>query len=248
MVACPLTLLNLVAAGRKGAKGPVRYPTIFGLLFQLFGVSVIYPMLWVPSYIISSKESKLGVPTTNLRIIYATILTLPGIILTFLVFSADTDSRVWSISAAILGGPIIAMSGLALWFDKSSSLVATIPNMTKSSDSIQKAYSLLSWLSFAMWACMVAIAYQTYASFGDMWSAIWVNAGPSVAFMTIDTIVLYLGMLIFIAYHSEKKALKALLLTPLLGPGSACSKAIKELERGATTEMIDEITQIRKSI
>jgi hypothetical protein len=59
---------------------------------------------------------------------------------------------------------------------------------------------------------------------------IWEEANASVAFMTIDTGVLYLGILIFIGYENAWKALKALFLTPLLGPGAACCIALKDLE------------------
>ncbi|KAL7488129.1 hypothetical protein ACHAW6_013718 [Cyclotella cf. meneghiniana] len=238
VVSLPLTLINLVVAGRKGSKGPVRYPVLFGLLFQLLGVSVIYPMLWVPSYIFS--ESKLGVPTTTLRIGYATLLTLPTTILTFLVFYADTDSRLWTNSAGILGGPLLAMSGLALWTDESSSLDASPQNVAKSCNLMRKSYSLLGGISFLMYACLVVVSFRYYQSLTDLWKDVWVEAGPSVAFMTIDTLVLYLGVLIFIAYHNEVKAIKAFALTPFVGPGTACCIVMSELEEQAATELVRE--------
>lgn len=238
VVSLPLTLINLVVAGRKGSKGPVRYPVLFGLLFQLLGVSVIYPMLWVPSYIFS--ESKLGVPTTTLRIGYATLLTLPTTILTFLVFYADTDSRLWTNSAGILGGPLLAMSGLALWTDESSSLGASPQNVAKSCNLMRKSYSLLGGISFLMYACLVVVSFRYYQSLTELWKDVWVEAGPSVAFMTIDTLVLYLGVLIFIAYHNEVKAIKAFALTPFVGPGTACCIVMSELEEQAATELVKE--------
>ena len=62
-----------------------------------------------------------------------------------------------------------------------------------------------------------------------VWNDIWVNANASVAFMTIDTIVLYAGALILVASHSVVKALKAIALLPVAGP-SAVSFVLSELE------------------
>ncbi|KAL7529426.1 hypothetical protein ACHAXR_002959 [Thalassiosira sp. AJA248-18] len=237
VVALPIAVANCVAAGRKGAKGPVRYPTIFGLLFQLLGISVVYPLLWVPSYIFSG--SKLGVPATNLRIGFATSMALPTTILTYFVFGAPTESYTWTVSAGILGGPILAMSGLAIWTDKSSSLEASTQNIAKSSQAIQRAYSLLGFVAFVLWSCLVVVAFQSYGfSPGKLWSEIWVEAGPSVAFMTIDTGVLYIGTLLFVAFESEWKALKALSLTLFVGPGTALCMVLKELEWSATTALL----------
>jgi len=57
-------------------------------------------MLWVPSYIFSN--SKPGIPVTTTRIAFATFMAVPGIILTYFVFTADTDSYLWTASAGIL--------------------------------------------------------------------------------------------------------------------------------------------------
>ncbi|KAL9185510.1 hypothetical protein ACHAXT_003287 [Thalassiosira profunda] len=234
----PMGLLTTLTAGRK-AWGPVRYPTVFGLLFQLFGVSVVFPMLWVPSFICS--KSKLGVPTTTARTLCGTVFALPVSMLTFLVFYAPTDGYVWTVSAGILGGPILAMMGLLLWRDKSESLKASPENIEKSNRIVQKCYSVLGAVSFAFWSFLVVVAYQSYGfALGKLWSDIWSNAGPSVAFMTVDTGVLYLGILMLIAYKSERKALKTLALTPLVGPGASCCVAFKELEGEAATALLAE--------
>jgi len=88
-------------------------------------------------------------------------------------------------------------------------------------------------VGFVGWLLLVKIAYQSYgSSIGDLWTDIWVDANGSVAFMTIDTGVLYLGMLLFVAYRADEvKAAKTLLLTPALGPGTAVALALMEIER-----------------
>ncbi|KAL7548239.1 hypothetical protein ACHAWF_011530 [Thalassiosira exigua] len=246
VVSMPMALMNTLAAGRRGGRGPVRYPTIFGLLFQLFGISVIYPMLWTPSYVCS--RSKLGVPATKARILFGTIFALPVSLLTFAVFYAPTDGYLWTCSAGILGGPLLAMGGIVLWWDKSHSLEAGPRDVEKSNLLVQRCYDVIGIASFAFWSYLVSVAYQTYGfAFDRLWRDIWAEAGPSVAFMTIDTGVLYLGILVLLAYESEKKALKALALTPLLGPGAACSVAFKELEGEAAAALIAESSSEKKA-
>lgn len=239
VVSISTTIMTGVAAGRKGVKGPVRYPTILGLLSQLFGVSVMFPLLFNTSFILGG--GKLGIPVTNTRIIAATTFALPITALTALVFSAPTDGYTWEVSAGILGGPILAMMGLPLWMDKSPRIEATSENINRSSSLIQKTYAFMAVVSFVFWACLVKVAHQAYGfAFDNLWRDIWVEAGPSVAFMTIDTGVLYLGVLLFIAYQSESKAVKAAALTPLVGPGAACCLALKELESECAKSMLAE--------
>lgn len=237
VVALPLTLSNTIIAGRKGTKGPVIYPTVIGLLSQLFGVSVIFPLIYNPSFIFSG--SKLGYPITNLRTVAGLVMALPITILTYLVFTAPTESYVWTVSAGTLGGPILAMVALTLWTDKSSSMEATPQNIIKSSRAVQKAFSLLAIVGFGFWACLVAVAFRSYGlGIGKLWNDIWVEAGPSVKFMTIDTGVLYISSLLFIAYQSEWKAIRAFLLTPLVGPATAFSLVFMELESKAANALL----------
>jgi len=237
VVSFPATLLSISAAGRKGGKGPVRYPTILGLLYQLFGVSVMFPLVFNPSYMLGGPQ--FGVPVTKSRVIGGTALALPGVILTYLVFTVPTDNYLWTCSAGILGGPIIALSGLFLFTDKSSTLEATPQNITSSNNIIQRSYSLLAIVGFIFWYSLVYIGYQSYGfALDSLWRDIWTEAGPSVAFMTIDTGVLYIGILIFLAYQCEKKALKAAVLTPFVGPATAVCLALKELEQEAATALL----------
>ena len=136
-----------------------------------------------------------------------------------------------SVSAGILGGPILAMVGLPMWLDRSPTLEVTHENVKRSNDLIQKSYNILAVVSFVFYACLMAVVYQTYGfAFNEVWRDIWTEAGASVAFMTIDTGVLFAGVLLFIAYHNEWKAIKALSMAPLLGPGAACCLVLKELE------------------
>lgn len=237
VVSIPTTLLSTIVAGRRGARGPVRYPTVLGLLYQLFGVSVMFPMVFNPAYFLGGAP--FGVPVTGLRASAGALFTLPIFLLTYLVFSAPTDGHLWTVSAGVLGGPILAMMALTLWADKSPNVEPTPESIAASSRLVQRGYSLLALVGFVFWSCLVSVAYREYGfALGALWRDIWTEAGPSVAFMTVDTGVLYAGVLLFIAYQSESRALKALALTPLVGPGAACCVAMRELEQDAARELM----------
>ena len=237
VVSMPLVLLQTLSAGRRGARGPVRFPTAIGLLSQLLGVSVVFPLIYNPSQIYSLGGP--GVPVTGFRVRGGALMAMPIIVLTFLVFFAPTESYVWTAGAGVLGGPLLAMMGLALWTDESMAVEASPENIARSSDSVQRAYSVLALVSFVLWSYMVSVAHQSYGfSVNELWRDIWTEAGPSVAFMTIDTGVLYLGALLNIAYQSEWHAIKALVITPLVGPGTACCMALKDVEKVAATALL----------
>ncbi|KAL3810300.1 hypothetical protein ACHAXA_007024 [Cyclostephanos tholiformis] len=238
VVSLPLVLSQTLSAGRRGARGPVRYPTAIGLLAQLLGISVIFPLISNPSQIYSLGGP--GVPVTNVRVWVGLIMAFPGVILSYLVFhAAPTDSYAWTASAGFLGGPLLAMMGLALWTDKSITMEASAENITRSSGCIQRAYSILALLSLVLWFCLVFVAHQSYGfNLNELWRDIWIEAGPSVAFMTVDTGVLYLGALLNIAYLSEWVAIKALVVTPFIGPGAACCMALIDIEKAAANALI----------
>merc|ERR1712061_411523 len=112
------------------------------------------------------------------------------------------------------------MTALAVMRDGSSDLVATEENVKATSNAVKHMYKFLLVVGLVVWYMMVGIAYEAYGiSLGDLWDDIWVNANGSVRFMMIDTGVLYLAVLLFLAYRcGESKAAKALLLTTVLGP------------------------------
>ena len=59
------------------------------------------------------------------------------------------------------------------------------------------------------------------------------NANSSVAFMTIDTLVLYISILSYVAYNDLNFAKKAFLLTPIDGLGVA-PLVVAEIEKEQT--------------
>jgi hypothetical protein len=232
IVAQTVGVLGIIEAGRKGARGLIRYSILFGLLGQLFGISVVFPLLWVPAYILGRGNG----PISKQRIHAIIPLLLPAIILTLAVFGVDTDSYMWMVCAGMLGGPVLPLVNGVLWTD----VPPVKPNketIQASITSVKKMYTIAAIISGVGYHLLIYIVYGVYASegggfgtmLGRLWSEIWTDANPSVAFMTIDTGVLYLGVLLLVAYQDTGKALKATVLTPLLGPAAA-SLVLAELE------------------
>ena len=240
VVALPQACINVIEAGRAGVRGPIRYPTIIGLLNQLIGVSVVAPMIWVPGFIFG--EGRRGSPVSTARTVFAGASYLSIASLTVIVFTATTESQLWTTSAGIIGGPILPMTGLVLFTDASADLVATKESGNASSVAVSKMYKVMMVPGLIGWYTLVAIAYQTYGvSLSDLWNDIWVNAAPSIAFMTIDTLVLYLAVLIFVAYrYGESKAAKALFLTTVLGPATAVLYVLNEAENEMDFAYLDD--------
>lgn len=74
------------------------------------------------------------------------------------------------------------------------------------------------------------LASLSYASLGAARTALWAEATPAVAFMTIDAGVLFLGLLLHLASTAPAEAVAALAASPLLGPGAACALLLHRRE------------------
>lgn len=231
VVSFPVGVLMSLEAGRQNVKGPCRWPTLMGILTQLLGISVIFPALWVPSYTYSSSSSESqGVVSSGLAKIVI-FLSLPGAILSILVFCLDTDSTLWTTCAGILGGPVLPLIALTI-------LLVPAPKGTVSSKMAQNtAYSsavsfgLAGIASLVGWLYLVVVAFTNYGwDYTTLLNDIWFEAHPAVAFMTIDTGVLWIGLLLHIGSRSLRGMLEALLGSLVFGPGAACCVALASLE------------------
>jgi hypothetical protein len=246
LVAQTVAVLGTIEAGRKGARGFIRYSILFGILGQLFGISVVFPLLWVPAYIWGRGNG----PISKRRIHTIIPLSLPAILLTVAVFGLDTDSYAWMVCAGMLGGPVLPMVCGVLWTDVPPEKPSK-ETIQASINSVKKVYTIAAIISGVGYHLLIYLVYGAYASasasegggFGNMlgrlWSEIWTDANPSVAFMTIDMGVLYLGILLVVAYQDTGKALKAIILTPLFGPAAA-SLVLAELEETRCHELQEE--------
>jgi len=227
----PFSCMAGIEAGREGAKGPIRYPIILGLLYQLFGISVMMPLVWLPSYIYGKGDG--AVSTARAYISVAMIL--PAMVLSIICFTADTDGSLWTTSAGILGGPGLAFLAASMWADKVPSNHSQ-DDLLEGSKATSRAYLATVPIGLIAYAGFVHTVVSTYGfSVSALWDAIWTNANASVAFMTIDTIVLWLAVCLRIFYEETSAGCKAILLSPIMGPGAACSYVLAGLEESSAT-------------
>lgn len=217
LAALPFGVMSIYESGRGGVKkfSPIRYPIIIGLLAQLFGISVVFPLIWVPGYIWGFGNG----PVSYYRFKWIVPLLIPGWLLTFIVFTAGTSSYTWTVAAGILGGPGVTLAGAVLWLDKVPPL--TIENAQRTKKRIEFISKAVAMFGAIVHWVLLWIAIRTYDSFGDFYIRVWAESNASVKFMVIDTLVLYASVLLWIAFHDEMMAIKAFRMTPLIGFGAA---------------------------
>jgi len=226
--AIPVSVFMLVEAGRQNAVGPIRYPTFVTLMAQLLGISVMFPLVVVPSYCFGRGSG--GVSST--RAMASIPLALPGLILTvllFVVFQADTYA--WTVSAGILGGPAIALTPLLLLGVPAPPSDSNKDVMKASFGYVSMAYAVGGMLSLAGWVYLVFVAYMAYGTdFAALWKDAWGDARAEVAFMTIDAVILCAGLLVVIAFRKPASLIEALVLLPFFGPGATCALVLSGIE------------------
>ncbi|GKY92101.1 hypothetical protein MPSEU_000181500 [Mayamaea pseudoterrestris] len=158
------------------------------------------------------------------------------LILTILLFTLDTKSYAWTLTAGTLGGPAVVMIAptVLYWLDPPSQ-TSTTPSplaQKQSSQLIAMAYGASGVVSLLGWYFLLYVAWTRYetnvaAFLSDVWGA---TSNPFVRFMTIDALVLWLAVLIHIGFRNVGSAVEAVLLTPLFGPGAACAMALSGVE------------------
>ena len=234
--ALPFSVAAVVEAGRGGVRGLVNYPIIGGLLYQLFGISVMMPLVWLPFYIYGGGKG----PVSVTRALASIPMSLPGIILSTITFYTDTDSSLWTTCAGILGGPGLPLFGAFLWGVKIPS--DTKENIAEGCKAAAKAYLAMVPVGLLLWGFFLKTFATHYGlSIFTLWDRIWLSANSSVAFMTVDTIVLWMGVCLYIAYRDMNAAVKAIALTPLVGPGASCCYILAEIETSTAKEALKSL-------
>lgn len=227
IVGMPLAVFSTLEGGRAGARGPIRYPIVLGLLYQLLGISVVFPLVWVPAFVYGAGTGPASVRRARLSI----PLCLPGILLTAVVFTADPAGATWTSCAGALGGPMLAVFPAVLWGDAPPARDASVSSRKVRAEAGASAYRATIPFSLAGYYALVKAAHSAYGTdLSALWAAVWTDASASVAFMTVDALVLYGAVCWYIAYRSEMGAAKAIALTPFLGPGAACSLVLADME------------------
>jgi len=102
-----------------------------------------------------------------------------------------------------------------------------LPSATKTDSAsllVTNAYTGSMVCSFLVWV-------YAFVAFIPNSLAIWTNANPSTQIIVIDTVVLFLALLITVLNENPVAAVQAILMGPLVGPGAALSYALLRQER-----------------
>ena len=239
----PVGILMNVEAGRSGAKGPVRYPTLIGFVSIFLAVSVSFPLVWVPGFLIlGGSRAGAVLPRRAFASLY---LSIPGVILTILVFTVDTSTYQWTMLAALLGGPLIVLTTLLLWGMEPKADQVDPKQVARGAIATSNAYAISSLMSFCFWIAILRVIYMEYVyDFAALWDDLWTFADPCVQFMTVDSIILFLAAVFYIASVDPLDAIVTLFASPLLGPGAACGLMLWGHERVRTAKAVAIMAQL----
>jgi len=241
-LAIPSCLVFGIESGRAGAYGIVRYPGVLGLLSQILGISVVFPGLFVPGYSFGEGQG-----AVNVRRVYISVfLLIPVVFLSVILFTVDTNSYVWTCAAGLAGGPLTPCLTLLYWMFDTQPKSET-SDIYKGCRASANAYTVAAILALVQWYINLYYAYISFETFSDMVSALWGSQShPAVAFMTVDAVVLFLGLLLFLFLKCGiTGSIKALLISPVLGPGAAVSLILHESEMSNAAECILSIKKLK---
>jgi len=241
-------LLVAIEAGRFGADryrfNPVAWPAAVGLVSVLLGVGVVFPLIWLPSFLLMGGGgggcgsiagdtdvddcSRRDGAVSRLRPYTAVCLSLPTVALTVLAFRLDPSTYEWTVVAGLLGGPIATLPSAILgWMGPPPSERATHADVSRGAVSCGRAYLLTSALSLGLWVAAVRSAAAAYGPFfrGDAAAAacsgLWTDAVPAVRIVTADGAVLFGAALCYIASVDPVDAIAVVLASVVVGPGAA---------------------------
>ena len=250
LILMPMSVLITIEAGRQHNRGFILYPTLFSFLIVILGASVIFPALWVPAYCIWNNTTTTNagqrgfVSITRARLAFP--MTLPFVMFSILVFHWDTHTDLWKFSAGMLVGPVLASMPLLLW-GLGPPLGMSKEEQVISTETCAFAYAFAGILGLIGWFYLgytYAIKYGT--DYEPFLNELWQDANPSVKFMVVDTVVLWIGMMLLIASKSLASFIEALLFTPFFGPGAACALALASNEMDHAPRLIPIEQQKKK--
>lgn len=234
LVALPIGVSGAIEAGRGGAKGVICYPITIGVIAQLIGISVAYPLLTLPGLILGRGD---GV-ASEFRSKYSFLMAVPYPVLTWIAFTSNTDSYLWTFSTSLFGGPLFGMTPLLFWTDKAPSNPS--PELVKASTAAAvKSFKMVIPVTASIWVYLV---YVTVSTFGfdifALWDAVWVNAADSVKFMAVDFAGIYASFMLYSLYLGVDMLLQFLYLTPVMGPGAAGCYVIAQYEENSLAQKL----------
>jgi len=223
----PVTLLMYGEAGRYGAKGLVRWPILVLFLGQLLGISTTFPAMWLPA---AFRGQGTGA-TSKGRVWMAMFLVVPITLVEIYIFFGNPATRSWTLCAGLLTGPGIPFLGILLW-------PFPAPGSEKSEGAVQAikllkgAYRFFMLPSAAGYYFLVYRAYMIFDTPKELLESLWgPKADASVMFMTVDSVVLALALILYLIMNcSCLDVFFTLVASPFIGPAAAICAALGQRE------------------
>jgi hypothetical protein len=232
LIVIPAVTVIMLEANRKNNGGPLKWPVTMVLLGQCLGLSVVFPVVWVPSYVVfAGQDGTVNASFSKLVVIFA----MPFFVLTAAVFSLDISSDIWKTCAGILGGPLICVFANAPALFKAPD-TATPQQLAQTSRSSAMSFGIGGLVSTVGWFYLLYVFYIHFGTdYQTLFQAIWTTAHPAVKLASIDAFILWVGLIMHIATRKVSGMVEAIALTPLFGPGGACCMALASLEADRAT-------------
>mmetsp|Transcript_6193 Transcript_6193/g.9417 ORF Transcript_6193/g.9417 Transcript_6193/m.9417 type:complete len:342 (-) Transcript_6193:112-1137(-) len=233
-----LTLPSILMVGVETAKfrGVLHSWFTILMLTSQATMSVVLPLLWIPSYLLFAREGPIQFSTSRIWGLVA-LLILPLVALSFLLFFMDLESSEWSYCAGLLGGPIAAIvTILTAW-----PLTSTPPSSSSEAHVVTSRYRNVVWayrivalLSGFLWVLWVVAMVETFDDVDQMMNVMWYKARPPVAFLSLSAMLLSIGLCMFASCRTLTGTLMSLVWFPWIGPGATIAMVLAGCETRAS--------------
>lgn len=227
----PVAILLVVEASREGVKGVLKYPVFILLISQYLAVSVAFPLVWVPMYLLWGRGTTHGFGPSHANFTDIAGLFFFGV--SVALFALDNQSYAWTFTASLIGGPFMVIPYVFLALLK----LPVSSDPVVSSKLIVVTYHGASLASFMVWIFTVSILVLKYQDPSVVLKAIWANASYSVQIINLDWFVWFLSILLVVANENPMDAVKAVVMMPIVGPGTALAYILAHQEQNRAKKL-----------
>jgi hypothetical protein len=231
----PVAILVTVEATRVGVQGILKYPFFIFFLSQYIALSVAFPLVWVPMFLLWGRGSLPGFLSYHANTASFSGLFISA--LSFAFFAFETQAHVWRLATSLLFGPLLPVPYLTLFL-----LPSNLSGGLDSSSRIIKSYYSAALVSFFLWSFSLYLLVINYGTSMSIIGVLWTETNFSVQIINLDWFVWYLSILIIIVAENWIDGSKTMLMMPFLGPGAALAITLARQEQvrcGRVSEKAD---------
>jgi hypothetical protein len=216
----------MVESTREGTKGLLLSPFVVFVIGQFVGISVAFPLLWVPSFMLWKRGTAYGF--AEVHKILVIVLSAWVLALSALMFVFQVDTYYWTFTAGLVGGPFFAFPLLL----KHLVPLSLSSNGQASKATIVQTYDIVIVVATLVWMGSVAsLIHEIGFDASNLWDVMWNKTNSSVQFIQIDWIVWFLSLLIIVGDENLRNVVQTMVLATLIGPGAATALALRNQKK-----------------